>query len=36
LSPNAHKRKSQHDAQFSSFYLIDYLFLHRVFTYDDA
>jgi hypothetical protein len=36
LSQNAHKIKFQHHAYFCGFYVINYLFLHRVFTCDDA
>jgi hypothetical protein len=35
-SKDAHNHEKQHDTYFSGFYVINYLFLHRVFTCDDA
>jgi hypothetical protein len=36
LSQDATKMKNQHDTYFSGFYVINYLFLHKVFACDDA
>jgi hypothetical protein len=36
LSQDATKMKNLHDTYFSVFYVINYLFLHGVFTCDDA
>jgi hypothetical protein len=35
-SQDAHKNENQHDTYFCGFYVINYLFLPRVYTCDDA
>jgi hypothetical protein len=36
LSQNAHQNENQHDTYFCGFYGINYLFIPRVYTCDDA